>query len=583
MEGSFKTETKHRLLVGLALAVGLGASSACGGNDGPPPKVNVELFGWTDEGGQTDFVRELADYPGAAQLDIKLTQPRDRRVLATNSAPIIEGSASFPEMSFGDNLRLDFDIIDQSGNRVATGATPIFDSGPNAPDIDAKVMLSPVRQFAPVGARYTVDVNEGTWEYQNTKFDDRANPDKFIGRIGHEAVSTSRGNVLVVGGGQVAPGAQPDAFPDLTAVFGDLQLFQQNSGYTSDLAINSQTAESQPDRLNVPRANHTVTPIGDDRYLVVGGFTRESGKTTATGAIEMIDLRADPGSRVNQLIGADGEPLTLNKPRGYHTATYRGGGNANHVVVTGGVGQGPSDVTSSIEIIDLNNRSVIEAEARLNKARAEHEAVLMGDGTQAIWILGGRNNTEGALAATEMLHVRGSEVTSEDRPAMETPRYEMGVSRISGKIVVVCGGYTSVDGAGAGAPTRSCQIGNMDQDRWADSKDMAERRGGLELVEMSQSDDLVVIGGKNLDSDTVDTASVFTFRGPSASPPYTLQENQGTMYKTRYGATVTPMSNGLILLTGGMGPIKGSKAPLPSLEYYNPADVVRARPTEMAQ
>jgi hypothetical protein len=581
MEGSFKQQTPHRLLVGLALAVGLGGSSACGGNDAPAPQVNVELFGWTNEAGQGDFVRDLVDYPGAAQLDVKLTQPRDRRVLATNSAPIVEGSATFPEMSFGENLRLDFDIIDQSGNRVATGATPIFDSGPDASDIDAKVMLSPVRQFAPVGARYTVDVNAGTWEYQNTKFDDRANPDKFLGRVGHEAVPTSRGNVLVVGGGQVAPGAQPDAFPDLTGVLGDLQLFQQNSGYTSDLAINAQTAEEQPDRLNVPRAHHTVTPIGDDRYLVVGGFTRESGSTTATGAIEMIDLRADPGSRVNQLIGTDGEPLTLNKPRGFHTATYRGGENANHVVVTGGVGAGPSDVTSSIEIIDLKTRSVIEAEARLAKARAEHKAVLMGDGTQAIWILGGRSNSEGALAATEMLHLRGTEVTSEDRPAMETARYEMGVARISGKIVVVCGGYTSTDNQGA--PTRSCQIGNMDQEKWAGSWDMGEPRGGLSLVEMSQSDDLVVLGGKNLDSDTVETASIFKFRGASSMPPYTLQEEQGTMYRKRYGATVTPMSNGLILLTGGMGPIKDRTAPLPSLEYYNPADVVRARPTEMAQ
>lgn len=569
-----------QLVRGLAAAVGAllaGAGFGCGAEPPPGPKFEVTLFGWAAYGQSAgEFVRELEDYPGASDVNVQLTQPdRGEVVSEPTSADLESGELELPEMAFGDDLRLDFDLIDTTQTpaiRVGFGATPTFDSSTDTEDREYQVQITETEAFAPVGARFAADDPDRDWSYQEVQFDDRAVEDKFLGRTGHRAVRTESGEALIVGGAAVRAAA-PDAVPEIRVVHDDVQRFEPGSGYVTDLSFDESEGRKRPEdagRLAIGRAFHTLTPIGDDRYLVVGGFTGKGAEMQPAGAIEIVDLKADPGSRVSQVRTESGASLSLNVARGFHTASYR---ESDHeVVVAGGIGAN-REVLKSVEVIDLEGLRVSEA-TELTVPRAKHEALVMGDAEESVWILGGLTEEEpGALSTTELLVSQGDGISAQEAGSFPGPRYEMAAARTSAKIAVVCGGYTSV--GENGAPTKRCQLGNMDRDQWGDGWELSRARGGADIVEMTQSKDLVVLGGRDGNGRTVRTAAHLSFEGPNASPPY-VASDAGQSFEDRYDPTVTYLSNGYVLLTGGIGRRDGGRASLATLEYYNPADVVRA-------
>ncbi len=576
----------QRIGVSIAAAVAwIGAGAVgCGGEGASPPVVSVDLFGWSESG---EFVDDLSEYPDAQVIDVKLTQPSQRKIVASSKHEIANGGAELPELTFGEGLRLDFDLIDGDGDRIATAATSQFALTPDTQrDLSFQGMAVPYQAFSPVGAEYCVEFNEeGECQqtgYETTDFDGRGfSGDAYPGRVGHRAVRTEQDNVLVVGGGSVGPHS-PSAIPTLSQALDDLQLFEPGSGYTTDLSWNDSTGARRADgadRLSTARAYHTLTAIGEDRYLVVGGLTRQGGETVPTDTIELIDLTAEPGSRVTKLTGGDEMPLSLEAARAYHTATYRP--SANQLVVAGGVGaEGSSDVLASIEVIDLEAGTVQHKANALSQPRVDHAAVLMEDRDEAVWVVGGRHGDEeiGALASTDILApCSDGGVCGNAGPDMQNGRYDFGVARADRGLLAVCGGYTAVR-SNSGDPSNTCEVGRFDEDEWRSSWQMMSARGGPQMIPMTQSRDLVVIGGRDGDGETVESTTRMVFRQNQA-PPYRAESLSNSMFDARYNPTVTRLSNGLILLTGGQGEVDGEPAALQSLELYNPADVVRAGAT----
>lgn len=557
------------------------ALASCGEDPTPLKSMNVRLYGWGPNGqGSESFMEGLPAYEGAEFVRVSLTKPRENRVLDRQTGPIVDRTLKLPELSYGAGYRIEMEILNNAGQTVATGSTPLFDFLDADPSRALRVMMMPVNRFAPAGS-IELDANNER-KFVQSRFDYRVESALeqqgvrdavYLGRVGHVAVPTSDGKVLIVGGADVIPGSAPGTIPKFRQVHRDVQLFDPETGYFSDLSYdedNGRPFEESRDRLIEGRAFHTVTPIGDDKFLVVGGYTEIAGNSRPVRALELIDLKAAPGSRINELQDFQGLSLTLNKPRGFHTAVHRP--QSNQVIIIGGIGQSSDEILDSIEVINLESLQVLGQTFSLKAPRTEHASVLLGDGS--IWVIGGRNTT-GVLSSTERVEFSSLNLSVTEEVPMKKPRFGFGAVTIregTGTRVLVVGGFTSLEGAVTG----EFEVGISGRDFFSDPKwSLAKARGAMSVVELPQSKDIVVVGGQDKDRETISDVERLVFQGLSSSSPYqVVSESMGAFKAPRLGASVSMMTSGQILVTGGIGVARGTVIALDNAELYNPYDPV---------
>ncbi len=567
----------------VCLAAGLGGLG-CSSDPIPAPTFEFELFGWTPhDGNNPRFVRKLRDYPGVETVNIQMTRPRiddsGRRgsVRSQSMQDVTADGARLPELSFGSDLRFGFDLRNADDEIVASGATPLFDSNVQSSNKQFRVMLSPVREFTPVGARFRPEDKSSSrdWTYQPVAFDGPVEAD--LGRIGHVATPLGDGRVLVTGGGQLAgsgPG-HPSNTPKMSRVFRELQIFNPEDGYVTNISFENR--QDNPDRLLTGHAYHDVVQVSEQRFIVTGGLNRQDGETEPTRAIEVVDLSRDPGNRVDVVNDEAGQPLALSKARFHHTATYLE--STRQIVVVGGVGAGgDGDILSSVEVIDLESREV-RTVAQLETARAEHATVTIQDSSEgsALWVIGGRS-AESALSSTEVVQLQSGGAQINTGGSMSQARYDMAIERIPVRpsSVAVIGGFTSIEDEG-GAPTRLSEFGVIPERTWPDGSalQLEHARGGAHAFKLTQSDHIVVIGGRGPGGERAFVPEAeWLLANFEESPPFEVQGNVGTMYQARYQTTATHLNNGMILLTGGYGRSPDGPQALETLSYYNPGDIV---------
>ncbi|MFP4598117.1 MAG: kelch repeat-containing protein [Persicimonas sp.] len=571
----------------ILLAAMFAAGTGCGDEPERQPKLSVEVIGWgPDDQGDVGFHRELPAFAGAAEVRASLLQPGTNTLVEQRSFTPAQGGAKLPELRFGSGYRLDFELLNSQSTPVAAGATPIFDFGEDEVALSFRIQVGQVNAFAPVGSDV---VRDGERELVQSRMDYRrlrangAGDDSWLGRVGHVTVPFDGGNkALTVGGGysETSTTPRPGSLPEFTTIHDDLMEFDPVSGYFTDLAYDEQTGAERPngaDRLLEPRAYHTVTPIGGDRFLVVGGLTPNDPNPRALRSIELIDLNAQPGTRVQQLEDSSGVAAQLNDARAYHTATYRPIDNT--VVVTGGISGGADDVLASVEIIDLDNGEVTLG-PDMNDARAEHEAVVMGSG-ETIWLLGGRD-ASGALASTDALTLSdGTNLVSEEA-TMKTARFGFSAMRITpnDRNVVVIGGYTDLEG-GATDTYEMSSLGREGEEFKSEGNwRLKEARAYPAAFELPETSNIVVLGGRDDNATRVGQAEVLEY-GDIANPkPYTSELTEGSTYNERAEFSATRLSNGKILLIGGIGRRSGRTTALDDAEYFTPFDASTASSTE---
>ena len=548
--------------------------AACGSDSGVPPTLDVDIFGWQAAQG---FVSALPVFEDAQTARVQLTRPADGAVLKSQTTPISSRSLSIPDLEFGTDLRLDFDVLNSQGAAIGSGATPTFTFGDEQQLLAFRVQVTQVNTFAPVG-NVVVDRDTKERKFAWTQFDYRGKAGEvtWLGRAGHASAPTADGRVIIVGGGDPLPGTNPGEVGEYRSVYADVQVFDPQTGYFTDLAFDEQTQSVLPDgrdTLFEPVVHHTLTPLADGRFLVAGGFTPRSGVMRPVNTLQIIDLEAPAGSRVQRFVDANGSSLVLGKARGRHTATFRAPDNA--VVVAGGIGpQGDDDGLDTFEIVQIGNRAVSES-GTLQQARAQHAAVLMLD--SSIWLIGGHNGTD-VHSSTEVikLGLNGSTTTS-DEADMRTPRFAMGAVRSSqgaGDILVVAGGYSSLDGTASDAFEVS-RLGRGQFDTGSDWT-LSRARGGVRAIELPQTNDIVLIGGRDSSGGTAGSADVLVFEDLAASPPFLVQESASAT-TPRYQPTIDLLSSGHILLVGGEGDVNGSDAGLDTADFFNPDDPVGGR------
>jgi hypothetical protein len=551
----------------------------CGDSQADPPVLNVDVFGWGPTGFGTDgFVSGLPAYDLGETVRVSVTQPLDFRVLASQVQSLSDPGTEIPDVPFGDRLRLDLEIFDTLGNTIASGATPIFDFGSDLERKAYRLQVAASNSFVPVGS-VVVDRDSGARKFTQTRLDYRGSSASWLGRTGHTAAVLQDGRVLIVGGADVEPGGDLASLPSFRSVYSDIQIFEPATGYFTDVAFDEKTNSLSPngsDRLFEPRAFHTMTHIGDDRFVVVGGFADRQGTTRPVNTIEVIDLSAARGYRVQRMVNALGESQVLSKARGWHTASFRSVDNA--IVIAGGVGpQGATDVLDTVELLQLNVNMVDPQVRNMTMPRARHSAATMADG-QTVWIVGG-HDASAVTATTELLTLDPTGVTEADGTAgeLETPRFgtsAIRLSQLNGRFLLVTGGYTDFDG-GVSDKFGVSYLGRgefQSNESWK----LGRARGGLHTLELPQSGDVVVFGGRDAMGTTVETAERLVFQGFTEENPFLVQSAAGTFYQARYGATATFLSSGRILVIGGEGTLEGNPAALDNAEIYNAEDPIRS-------
>lgn len=566
-----------------ALALSLALMAACSDDPEVAKNLNVRLYGWgPDEQGGESFVEGLPAYQGASFVRVSVTKPGEQKILKRQSGPIADRSLRLPEIPFDEGLRLEMEVLNDSGEPVASGATPLFDFDGNATSRALRVMMMPINAFAPAGS-IELDSQTNERKFVQSRFDYRVESylDQtgvrdavYLGRVGHVAVPTSDGKVLLVGGADVIPGSAPGTIPKFRQVHQDVQVFDPETGYFSDLSFDEDANapfSDNRDRLEEGRAFHTVTPIGQDKFLVIGGYTEISGISRPVRTIELIDLKAQPGSRVKPLLDLQGVNVELNKPRGFHTAVYRPQGS--QVVIIGGIGSSSDDILDSVEIVNLETLTVLGQTFKLDAPRTEHTSVLLGD--SSIWILGGRNK-DGVLSSTEIMEFSDLSVNVSPGAKMNEPRFGFGtvtIRDISGTQVVVIGGFTSLEGA----VTENYEIGIKGRESFTSGRawKLAKGRGAFSVVELPQSRDILVIGGQDKDRETISNVERLAYKGLGEGVPYEVtSESLGAFKAARFGASVSMMTSGQILVAGGVGVSQGNVVALDNAELYNPYDPV---------
>ena len=551
--------------------------AGCGPSDDDGSLLGIQVYGWgPTAGGEVGFQQSMPLYEGASFVQVRLTQPGQGRIISSENTQIDSRGVEIPETSYGDRLRFELSVLDSNLDPIASGATPLFDFEPNDTRKTFRMMVMPANGFAPVGSLVQ---SGGQAVFQQTHFDFRSmstiDENAHLGRVGHAVVPVEeRNKALVVGGVDVNSSRAPAEFPSVRRMHDDLQEFDPVSGYFTDLSYDPAAGaplENGGDRLAVPRAYHTVTPVGDQTYLVVGGLQERESGLEATDSVEFIDLSAPAGERVQPLVDAQGNPQKLASARAFHTATYRPADGM--VVVAGGVGPGgPSDIVNTIEFIDVKNRTVEPRELEMSEGRAQHSAVLMDEST--IWLIGGRDDIS-ALASTEKVQLSGSTTTTLAAAAMNTPRFDAAAIRISpggGQNLMVIGGYTSLEGDVSATYEFSTlrRTNFLRESSWK----LQQGRGNLRVLELPQTQNLVVLGGRDSAGTAVGAAEVLQFSDLGASPPYVANETASTSYNGRADAEVMMLSNGKILMTGGIGSDDGQRTTLKVAEYFNPLDPI---------
>lgn len=561
-----KTTQIACLLAGTLLFSPLGC-----GPDEATPRVQVSLFGWgpTLQGGE-GFVTGMPAYEGAQTVRIKVTQPMDRRVLSQSTFDFAARSASMPEITYGERLRLDVEVFDASNNLLAAGATPIFTFQAGSPLRNFRAMVAPVDEASPVGS-LILDSETQQTQFVQSAFDYRGETRDWLGRIGHASATTSDGEVLIVGGGNPGSFYQPFTTPNLTEVYDDIQVFSPQTGYFTSLAQDD-AAEAVGvlgrDKLAEPRAFHTVTPLGDKRYLIAGGFTLRDGVVRPVDSLELIDLNEAPGTRVRSIVDFNGNAIRLATPRAHHTATRRTSDGA--VVIAGGLGR-DNAVLNTFEVVNVQAAQVSSG-LQMTDARVGHTAVLLRDG-RTVWLAGGRSASQVLASSEEIVPTEASSVTTESVP-LNMARFGASARRISsggGDLVIVIGGFTGLtDGGTANFEVGRPQQGQMlSESTWR----INEARGAASLVELPQSGDLLIVGGVGPGREHVNNAERLTFQGLTAVPPFNVNV-LGDLHQERFGFTADVASNGRVLITGGMSRTNNNVA-RHDAEYFNAYDPVR--------
>jgi galactose oxidase-like protein/Kelch motif protein len=296
-------------------------------------------------------------------------------------------------------------------------------------------------------------------------------------------------------------------------------------------------------QMTVGRARHTATPLADGRILIAGGF----GSGLASLASAEI---YDPTSGTFSPTGA------MATARDRHAATPLADGR---ILIAGGFGSGLASLASA-ELYDPTSGTFSPTGA-MATARDHPTAILLADGR--VLVTGG--TPAPGLAAAELFDPRSG--TFSPTGSMAIPREHPTATLLADGRVLVTGGQ---DETPPGDPTglASAELYDPTTGTFSPTDSMATARI-LQTATRLADGRVLVTGGV----ETLSATGGFLASGELYDPKTGTFTATGSMVNAHVGYTVTLLSDGRVLVTGGQEDPTGELASagmLASAELYDP-------------
>ena len=288
--------------------------------------------------------------------------------------------------------------------------------------------------------------------------------------------------------------------------------------------------------LSQPRAYATALALPSGEILVVGGLDRGDPDVTNTRS-EIVNPKTGAVSVLEQRL----------EGRLHQTMTRAVG---DQIVVAGGVKFVTThwDPVDSVDVYVPGDRRWIPASHMIDP-RSDHAATTLLTGM--VMVIGG-NQGPRLLQSTEIYDVKNDRWFRSS--PLPFPRTELSAFTLADGRVLVAGGVE-----GSGAATDTTWFYTPASDQWAEGPRMNLPRVQHAAVQLA-SGDILFIGGDGAASGTSE-------RYDAKTEKFVLS---GTLAEPRQAAQAAQLSDGRVVVVGGMPPRNDEFAPLRSAEIWDP-------------
>lgn len=468
----------------------------------------------------------------------------------------IEGdgmSTQETEFALGAHERGAFSNIPVGKNRVVTvegvnTLNEVQSRGVSAP-FDTKSGNTKIYLFISLVGKFAPPPQEGTDERD---FIERYWTQSEIARVFHTSTSLPSGDVLVVGG---AWHPSKDGFlePLEEVTISSAELFSPSAGAFIGAQASPNCITNKLCML-IGRAFHTTELLSSGSHaLVIGG---ESLPDTQGKPVEIYSVETET---FDNYIGM---PI----PRTRH-ASARVTGSRNGVLVAGGIGGNPAEVLPDIELFEGGN--FIDFGTELEVARSGAVAVSYPDN---VLIIGG---WEGENTASKWVdHIKFNEQGEPSHASFEMTDARAEHSAVlvedtgGNKVIFVCGGLW--DDGTSKKVVDSCEFIYPDEDEAVLIPGVSMRRWG-HTATVLEDGSVLIAGGFDYYGDPLTAAGgALLFPTPVGIEGSWLTPT----FSARAGHTATLLSNGMVVLIGGISKIHVARDafeyPTYYYEVYNP-------------
>ena len=489
-----------------------------------------------DSKGELGIAIQLAQLPGADAFSnvsfLRVSVEADGKTVGGLKQSVFDptgGSLSLDGIPYGEGRQV---VVEgwsstadgQLGTLVSRGRSAPVTVNTGSSSTDLNVLMAPVNQF--VGMTSFLDGNVQSLAQ---------------GRVGHTMTKTTRGEILIAGGGTIS--AADSAWwtaEGLASFSNSLEVINEASQHIS----------LHPKGMFFGRAWHTATPLSTGQVFFAGGYTTLNEQKTALKRVEVYN----PGSAST----IDVIKFDLQVPRWGHTATLVEEESFT-VLFVGGDEEGSTQGT--YELWNPYVGTIAFGQLPDNSMRRHHQATLfeVPDYGPAVLISGGESSS-GPLDSLLVYDIQKNNMILHSGK-MAQPRTQHTSTWIEGRnFIYIAGGFTSTD--------RQQASKVIDVYRITDNAigvqpgfELVTARGGHGAAKVF-GNSVVFMGGAGSDGEALNSLEIiYEYLDPAQGAmriEVAQSQNQGNVIIPflpggRAGCTSTFTDSGLVLTVGGIG------------------------------